>query len=84
MGMRTTSPLAYLRVKGVMAFSTLRCTSRQTYLSESFLRTAPGSRPASSRIWKPLQMPTTCPPRWANLRTSSMMGEKRAMAPTRR
>src|SRR6266404_3823910 len=65
MGMRITSPLAYFRVQGVIAFSTLRFTSRQTYLSESFRRIAPGSIPASSRIWNPLQMPIRCPPRWA-------------------
>src|SRR5216684_900497 len=77
-------PLQPLRVQGVIAFSTFRCTSRQTYLRESLRRTAPGSIPASSRIWKPLQIPTTCPPRWANLRTSSITGEKRAMAPVRK
>ena len=51
----------------------------------SRLRTiAPGSRPASSNTWKPLQMPSTGPPRSANVRTAAMMGEKRAMAPVRR
>jgi hypothetical protein len=45
---------------------------------------APGSMPASSRIWKPLQMPSTGPPDCAKLRTASITGEKRAMAPVRR
>ena len=84
MGMRITSPLAYFRVQGVIAFSTFKCTSRQTYFKESFLRIAPGKSPASSRILKPLQIPATWPPREANLRISSMIGEKRAMAPVRR
>ena len=45
---------------------------------------APGSRPASSRTWKPLQMPSTGPPRSANASTAAMIGEKRAIAPVRR
>ena len=45
---------------------------------------APGSRPDSSRTWKPLQMPSTGPPRSANACTSRMIGEKRAIAPVRR
>src|SRR5678810_132463 len=79
--MRITSPFAYFRVQGVMAFLIFKCTSRQTYLSESLRRSAPGSRPASTRIWKPLQNPATCPPRAANFLISSMIGEKRAIAP---
>ena len=30
----------------------------------------PGRRPASHRIWKPLQMPSKRPPRWAWARTA--------------
>ena len=37
----------------------------------------PGKRPASHRIWKPLQTPSTRPPWSANLRTASMMGAAR-------
>ena len=49
------------------------------------LRTsAPGSRPASQRIWKPLQMPSTGRPRSAAATTSSMIGAGLAMAPARR
>jgi hypothetical protein len=36
------------------------------------------------RIWKPLQMPRTGPPRAANSRRGSITGAKRAMAPQRR
>ena len=44
----------------------------------------PGSRPASSSTWKPLQMPSTGPPAAAKRATSPMIGEKRAIAPLRR
>jgi phosphoribosylformylglycinamidine synthase len=44
----------------------------------------PGRRPASQRIWKPLQMPSTVLPCTAASFTAGMMGEKRAMAPQRR
>ncbi len=44
----------------------------------------PGSRPASHRTWNPLQTPSTSPPSRAKRSTSSMTGEKRAIAPTRR
>ena len=66
--MRITCPLAYFRVQGVIAFSTLRCTSLQTYLRESLRRIAPGSSPASSRIWNPLQMPDHVPAAMRELR----------------
>ena len=45
---------------------------------------APGSRWASVRIWKPLQMPMTRPPPAAKSAIEAMMGLKRAMAPQRR
>ena len=54
------------------------------YCSEALRMSAPGSRPDSVRIWKPLQMPRTSPPRPANASTACMIGEKRAMAPQRR
>ena len=44
----------------------------------------PGSSPDSHRIWKPLQIPSTGPPRSANARTSSITGANRAIAPHRR
>ena len=45
---------------------------------------APGSRCASHRIWKPLQMPSTgMPPRAASA-IDSITGANRAMAPQRR
>ena len=37
-------------------------TSRQTNSRSRFRRSTPGSRPASQRIWKPLQIPSTGPP----------------------
>ena len=49
-----------------------------------FRRIPPGSNPASSSTWKPLQMPMTGPPAAANSVTRAMIGEKRAMAPHRR
>ena len=52
--------------------------------SDSFGRSTPGRRPASQRIWNPLQIPTTGPPARANSATASITGEKRAMAPVRR
>ena len=50
----------------------------------SLSSSAPGSRPASQRTWKPLQMPSTGPPLAANSPTASIAGEKRAIAPARR
>ena len=41
-------------------------------------------QPASSRTWKPLQMPSTGPPAAANSATAFITGEKRAIAPVRR
>ena len=52
--------------------------------SRPFFCSAPGSRPASVRTWKPLQMPITGPPARAKSCTASMTGEKRASAPGRR
>ena len=54
------------------------------YLRFAFWSSAPGSSPASVRIWKPLQMPMTGPPFFAKAATSSITGAKRAMAPQRR
>jgi hypothetical protein len=44
----------------------------------------PGSSPDSHRIWKPLQMPSTRPPRAACARTASITTARPAMAPQRR
>ena len=44
----------------------------------------PGSSPDSQRIWKPLQIPSTSPPRAACARTASMIAARLAMAPQRR
>ena len=45
---------------------------------------APGSIPASHRIWKPLHEPMTGPPASAKAPTAAITGEKRAIAPVRR
>ena len=45
---------------------------------------APGRSPASSKIWKPLQIPMTSPPPPAKSATASIIGLKRAIAPQRR
>jgi len=71
-------------VNGVSVCSTRTGTSCDTNLMRSLRTMAPGSSPASSRTWKPLQMPSTGPPRSANALTAAMIGEKRAIAPVRR
>ena len=55
-------------VKGVSVFSTRTWTGLQMYFRPALRISAPGSRPDSQRIWKPLQMPITSPPASANLR----------------
>jgi hypothetical protein len=64
--------------------STFSGASRQTNVRVRFGRSAPGKSPASQRIWKPLQIPSTGPPSRANASTASMIGAKRAIAPERR
>ena len=46
--------------------STRTGTSAQTNSSDALGRSTPGRRPASQRIWKPLQIPRTRPPSAAN------------------
>ncbi len=50
----------------------------------AFRSMAPGSSPASSRIWNPLHTPSTGPPWSANAVTAGMIGENLAIAPVRR
>ena len=69
---------------GVCVVSTRRCTFRQTNRSDRFRISAPGNSPDSQRIWKPLQMPSTGPPRAAKPLISSITGANRAIAPHRR
>jgi len=52
------------------------------YFRPALRISAPGSNPASVRIWKPLQMPSTGPPP-ANFFTACITGENRAIAPVR-
>ena len=54
--------LAQREVNGVSVRSTTEPTSRQTKERDALGRRAPGRRPASVRIWKPLQIPSTSPP----------------------
>ena len=68
----------------VCAVSTRSQTSSHTNRSDALRISAPGSSPASQRIWNPLQMPSTGPPRSANARTSSIIGARAAIAPHRR
>jgi len=49
-------------VNGVAELSTTSGTSRHVNDSDAFGRSAPGSSPASVRIWNPLQIPSTSPP----------------------
>ena len=83
-GIDSRSPSTQAFVKRVPARSTTRSTWRQTKRSDLFGSSAPGSSPASHSTWKPLQMPSTSPPARANSTTDSMIGAKRAIAPTRR
>ena len=68
----------------VLALETSSATDLQTYLSFSLRSRAPGRRPASQRIWKPLQMPTTGMPSLAACTTAFITGLWAAMAPQRR
>ena len=49
-------------VNGVSVCSTRTCTCWHTNFTLRLRSIAPGSMPASRRIWKPLQMPSTGPP----------------------
>ncbi len=83
-GIDSRSPSVHAFVNGVSACSTTSSTCRQTKRSDLFGSSAPGSKPASHSTWKPLQMPSTGPPSRAKSITDSMIGAKRAIAPTRR
>src|SRR3979409_1809404 len=77
-GIDRRSPGLHVDVNGVAAVWTSTSTWRQTKRRPTLGSSAPGSRPASQRIWKPLQMPSTGPPARANSITDSTNGEKRA------
>ena len=59
-------------------------TCLQMYFSPALRMSAPGNNPASVRIWKPLQIPSTSPPLAAKRFTACITGEKRAIAPVLR
>ncbi len=64
--------------------STRSRTSRVINRSPALRVSAPGSRCASHRIWKPLQMPSTGRPARAAGTSSAMTGANLAIAPQRR
>ena len=71
-------------MNGVSTFSTTRCVDWQRYCRHSLRISAPGSNPASQRIWNPLHEPSTSPPRDRNSGSASTTGERPATAPARR
>ena len=60
-------PLRRRAVNGVSVCSTRTPTNSQWNFRSRLRSIAPGSRPHSSRIWNPLQMPSTGPPAAANV-----------------
>ena len=70
-----------LDVNGVELFSIKRFTYLQINFNFLFLNKAPGSKPVSVKIWKPLQIPITKPPLSACLITSFIMFDFEAMLP---
>src|SRR3989454_4659874 len=74
MGIFRTSPCCAAFVNGVSVCSTRMCTWRQMKRRPELRIIAPGSKPASHRIWKPLQMPSTSPPLFANFSTDFITG----------
>ena len=66
------------------AVSTRSFWSLQTNVRTSLRISAPGSRCASQRIWKPLQIPRMGIPAPAARTSSSITGAKREIAPQRR
>ena len=83
-GTESRSPGSQPRVNGGVGVLDHESTWRQTKRNPSFGSSAPGSRPASQRTWKPLQIPSTGPPAPGELATAPIAGEKRAIAPARR
>ena len=84
MGTRITSRSLHAEVNGMFVRSTIRFVHSHRNSSEELRISAPGRRPASQRIWNPLQMPHTRPPRSANSSIDSITGANRAIAPVRR
>ncbi len=71
-------------MNGLSIRMTSSSTWRKMNFSETFGRSAPGSRWASHSTWNPLQIPSTSPPSRANSSTSAITGANRAIAPARR
>ena len=65
------SPTAQTPVHAVEALTTSTATWRQVKRSDVLGSSAPDSSPASHSTWKPLQMPSTSPPRAAKRSTSA-------------
>ena len=72
------------RPRGRPCSPTVSRTSAWMNRRPAFLVSAPGSRCASQRIWKPLQMPSTGSPALAAGISSPITGENLAIAPQRR
>ena len=83
-GTVSSSPPAKPSVHGVRALLTVSRTLAWMNRRPAFLVSAPGSRCASQRIWKPLQMPSTGSPARAAGISSAITGENLAIAPQRR
>ena len=79
-----TVPFARPAVAMVSSRSTRTWTGWDRNFTVRLRSMAPGRRPASCRIWKPLQIPRTGPPFLANSPTARITGLKRAIAPVRR
>ena len=82
--MRSVRPAGIARVNGVSRRSAAMRTQRCSKRSDALRSSTPGTSPASAITWKPLQMPSTRPPRSACSRTAPMIGLKRAITPARR
>src|SRR6266446_6241587 len=79
MGILRTWPLVAALVNGVSVCSTRMCTWRQMKRRPLLRIIAPGSSPASQRIWKPLHTPRTMPPLLANFSMDFITGVKRVV-----
>ncbi len=71
MGTRKRWPFAASEVKGELVVSTRSGTCLQTNFKPAIAQQRAGKQPASTRIWNPLQMPSTRPPSAANFSTCS-------------
>ena len=84
-GIASSLPLREQRaVNGVSVLLDRQRDVAADELERRFERSTPGSRPASQRIWKPLQTPSTRPPAPAKAGDGAHHRRERAIAPQRR